>query len=298
MSKHKPSINEVFDFWERNPCDAKDSNKKDRLAYFNDIEQKRYSRLPYIPKIAKFSAYAGKRVLEIGCGLGTDGVQFSKYGALYTGIDLTAEAVMLARQNFTLRGISAKFCQADAEALPFPKEIFDHVFSHGVIHHTPRPEKIVAEIYRVLKPGGTITVMLYNKNSINYYIEIMFLRKIGRRLLRPSWAPHLLASLSGFDQTKLAGHRTKLFSIPNPTPEQWISMNTDGPYCPLAKIYSASESAALFAEFYNFRTEVHNFDRSHWSFLGRIISTGLADKIGHRWGWSRIVYATKPIDNR
>lgn len=294
MHLSAPGIEDVRNFWESRPCENDRSQSRDRLKHFMEIEKIRYSKAPYILRVGNFTAYAGKKVLEIGCGLGTDGVQFAKSGASYTGVDLTKASVLLARENFALRGLQGIFYQVNAESLPFADQAFDHVYTFGVIHHTPRPEAIVAEIYRILKPGGTTTVMLYNRSSINYYLEIMFLRKISRKLLKPGWAPSLLASLLGLDLKKLVGHRNMLLSNPNPTPEQWISMNTDGPDCPLSRVYSASEAARLFARFINFRTGVYLFDRSHWGPIGSMLSGRLVEKIGSLWGWNRMVFASKP----
>src|SRR6266481_7746186 len=66
-------------------------------------------------------------------------------------------------------GLPGRFETANAEEkLPFADNTFDHVYSFGVIHHSPAPERIASEIHRVLKKGGTFTVMLYNRSSINY----------------------------------------------------------------------------------------------------------------------------------
>jgi hypothetical protein len=146
----------------------------------------------------------------------------------------------------------------------------------------------------VLKPHGTVTAMLYNRTSINYYVEIMFLRKLGRLLLRPQGAPALMARTLGLPRAKLERHRAHLLRIPHPTREQWVSMNTDGPDCPLARVYSAEEARALFEGFDDVETEVHLFDRSHWPYLRRLISDRVAEVIGARFGWNRIVRATKP----
>jgi hypothetical protein len=124
-----------------------------------------------------------------------------------------------------------------------------------------------------VKPGGSFAAMLYNRNSINYYVEIMFLRRLGRMLLRPAWAPGMIARVVQQPREKLEGHRRNLLRIPHPTHEQWVSMNTDGPDCPLARVYSAGEARALFSGFANVRTEVHLFDRSHWPLIERGLPT-------------------------
>ena len=287
-------IAEVKEFWNANPCQAWLSSEDDRRRYFEDITRKRYQgREWHIPTVARFAAFRGKDVLEIGCSMGTDGLEFAKNGARYTGVDLTPKAIELATERFGLFGVPGRFEVANAEqCLPFADNCFDHVYSFGVIHHSPTPEKIVREIYRVLKPGGTLTVMLYNHSSINYHIEIMFLRRIFRWCLLPAFMPGLLAAVTGFDRWKLEGHRKLLEK--KMTKEQWISMNTDGPFCPLARVYGPREAAVLFKDFENVRQEVWEFNVDHWSFIGRAIPDRVAKWIGRRYGWHRMIYAQKP----
>ena len=283
-------IDSVRSFWNANPCDTpKAENKEDRLAFFMGIEATRYGEQPHIRDVAQFDRFEGRRVLEIGCGVGTDGAQFARAGADYFGVDLTDAAVALASENFALRGLSGTFQRVNAEALPFPEASFDHVYSFGVIHHTVQPEKIVAEIRRVLKPGGTFSVMLYNRTSANYYLQILFLRRLGRMLLRPAFAPGLFARVLRLPLAKLEGHRTQMLRIPNPTREQWISMNTDGPDCPLARVYSAAEVRRLFSDFSDVQTSVEHFDRSHWPLIGNLIPDRVSRWIGRRLGWHRMI---------
>src|SRR3954447_18948571 len=201
-SEETPTIETVRNFWESNPCGNETSTSSDRLAYFTEVEEYRYRHAPGIPRAARFADYRGKRVLEIGCGMGTDASQFAKGGADYVGVDLTEAAATLARENLAVRGLPGQTLAANTERLPFPDKSFDHVYSYGVIHHTENPEAVIQEIRRVLKPGGTLTVMLYNRTSINYYVEIMGLRKLGRAVLRPRWAPALLARHLGLSREK------------------------------------------------------------------------------------------------
>jgi len=135
--------------------------------------------------------------------------------------------------------------------------------------------------------------MVYNRSSINYYIEIMFLRKLFRLLLRPSWMPRVLSSVLGFKRSVLERHRQLMLERPHMTKAEWISINTDGPDCPLAKVYNAGEARKLFSKFDDFRTEAWHFDRSHWSFLGRALPDRFVRYLGRRWGWHRVVYVRK-----
>jgi len=290
----KTSIDEVKGFWNATPCQSRLSQQTERRRYFEEISQKRFrGREWHIPIIAKFDTFRGKDVVEIGCGVGTDGIEFARNGANYVGVDLTPNSVELTRERFKVFEVPGRFEVANAEeGLPFADASVDHVYSFGVIHHSPAPEKIVREIYRVLRKGGTFTVMLYNRSSINYYIEIMFLRRILRYLLMPKFMPPLLATVTGFDRWKLEGHRDLLKR--KLSKEEWISMNTDGPFCPLARVYDHDEAAALFSVFENVRQEVWEFNVDHWSFIGRAIPDAAVKRIGRRWGWHRIIYGQKP----
>ncbi len=290
------NVEQVRDFWNANPCQAALSSSRDRRRYFEEISKRRYSgRDSHVPTIAKFDSFRGKDVLEIGCGIATDGLEFARNGANYVGVDLTPHSIELAKERFDLFGVPGRFEIANAEhGLPFADGSFDHVYSFGVIHHSPAPEKIVEEIRRVLRKGGTFTVMLYNKRSINYYIEIMFLRRLLRWCLLPSFMPGLIAYVTGFERWKLEGHRKILKEKGRISKEDWISMNTDGPYCPLARVYNKQEAAKLFKDFGNFRQEVWEFNVDHWSFVGRAIPKSVALRLGRHWGWHRMIYGAKP----
>lgn len=288
------NISNVKTFWDSSPCQSELSQAKDRHRYFEEISRKRFhGREWHVPTVARFDAFRGKSVVEIGCGVGTDGIEFARNGANYTGIDLTPNSVELTRERFQVFGVPGRFEVANAEeGLPFPDASVDHVYSFGVIHHSPAPEKIVREIYRILKSGGTFTVMLYNRNSINYYVEIMFLRRLFRWCLLPAFMPGLVATVTGFDRWKLEGHREILKK--KITKEQWISMNTDGPFCPLARVYSQREAAVLFKDFESVRQEVWEFNVDHWPLIRKVMPDSVAKWIGRQWGWHRMIYGKKP----
>src|SRR4030095_10882917 len=140
---------DVKGFWNANPCQSRLSQEADRRRYFEEISQKRFQgREWHVPIVAKFDSFRGKDVLEIGCGIATDGLEFACRGANYIGTDLTPQAIELARERFSLFGIRGRFEVANAEErLPLPDASIDHVYSFGVIHHSPTPEKIVRGMY-------------------------------------------------------------------------------------------------------------------------------------------------------
>jgi ubiquinone/menaquinone biosynthesis C-methylase UbiE len=157
----------VRDFWNTKPCGTLGVVLRNPdLAYFERIRERRYRLEPFVKTYAGFAEARGKEVLEIGCGVGTDGVEFARHGARYTGIDLSPASLDLAKKNFELHGLSGTLLASDSEKLPFGDARFDFVYSWGVLHHTPFPAQAIAEVKRVLKPGGTFCIMLYNRRSL------------------------------------------------------------------------------------------------------------------------------------
>lgn len=289
-------IEKVQQFWNAHPCGSDNSTNEDRKKYYQEVESHRYGKIRSIHGVADFDKYKGKRVLEVGCGVGTDGRQFSKNGALYCGINLDEGSTLLASEGFKVMELDGEVRQMNAEDMEFPDNSFDHIYSHGVIHHSPDTEKIVGEMYRVLKPGGTINVMVYNRTSINYYFEIMFLRKLFRLALYPKFAPGLFSKILGFEKQKLEKHRDIMIRE-KMTKDRWISINTDGPDCPLAKVYNKREINTIFCKkgFQDIQNHVRYFNKQHYSFIGKLIPNTVADKIGNVAGWHRWVKAVKPI---
>ncbi len=169
-------------------------------GFFKELDEYRFDKLNYLPNLVNFSAYQGKTILEVGCGVGIDLVRFAKGGARVTGVDLSPVALELARQNFAHNGLDADLCLMNGEALDFEDDSFDVVYAHGVLQYTANPGKMVAEIYRVLKTGGEAILMVYNKyswlNMLSMVMQVSLehedapvLRKFSsrefRRLLEP-----------------------------------------------------------------------------------------------------------------
>ena len=144
-------------------------------AFFDDLDEYRFDKLHYLPQVVDFSSFRGQRLLEVGCGIGTDLVRFAKGGARVTGIDLAHTAIDLARKNFELNGVQAEELRvANGEALPFPDASFDVVYGHGVIQYTSDAPQLIRECHRVLKPGGTGIFMVYNRVSwLNALSKVM-----------------------------------------------------------------------------------------------------------------------------
>jgi ubiquinone/menaquinone biosynthesis C-methylase UbiE len=135
-------------------------------AFFDDLDDYRFDKLHYLPRLVDFASYRGRTLLEIGCGIGTDLVRFARGGAEVTGVDLSATAIELAKKNFELHGLTARELRvANGEALPFADASFDVVYAHGVIQYTADAPKLIRECHRVLKPGGEAVFMVYNRIS-------------------------------------------------------------------------------------------------------------------------------------
>lgn len=134
-------------------------------GFFQQLDEYRYDKLRYLPRVVDFSAYRGKSLLEVGCGVGIDLVRFANSGSVVTGIDLSRTAIELARQNFAHHELQGELMLMNGEKLEFPASSFDAVYAHGVLQYTADAQKMIDEIFRVLKPGGEAILMVYNKYS-------------------------------------------------------------------------------------------------------------------------------------
>lgn len=181
-------------------------------AFFVDLDGYRFDKLHYLPRIVDFSGFAGQRLLEVGCGIGTDLVRFAKGGAVVTGVDLSATAIELARRNFAHAGLAdrADLRVADAEALPFPDNSFDVVYGHGVLQYAADPGAMLRECRRVLKPGGRAIFMVYNRISwLNGLSKLMKvdLEHEDAPVLRKYSIAEFKALLSGFADVTIQPER-------------------------------------------------------------------------------------------
>jgi SAM-dependent methyltransferase len=143
-------------------------------GFFDELEEYRFDKLQYLPRVVDFGSYRGLRLLEVGCGVGTDLVRFAKGGALVTGIDLSERAVDLCRRNLAANGVSGDVQVMDGEQMTYSDDTFDVVYAHGVLQYSPNPNAMIGEIHRVLKLGGPAIVMVYNRYSwLNFMSKVM-----------------------------------------------------------------------------------------------------------------------------
>lgn len=163
------TIDDVRQYWNTYINDVEVINEPlGSPAFFDALERYRYEKIDFLKSYVDFGRYAGKSVLEVGCGPGIDLMQFARAGAKVFARDLTPNAVALARANLAREGLSGDIQEGNAETLGFPDDTFDVYYSNGVLHHTLDTERAISEAHRVLKPGGEAIVMLYNRRSWLY----------------------------------------------------------------------------------------------------------------------------------
>lgn len=144
------------------------SKPKGSLDYFNEVEAKKYHVEPHIPQFADFARWSGKSVLEVGCGIGTDAINFARNQAEYVGVELSRQSLNLAERRFRVFGLNGTLVEGDAEQLDkldLGRKNFDLIYSFGVLHHTPNPGRALSKIRALCHSDTEIRVMLYARNS-------------------------------------------------------------------------------------------------------------------------------------
>lgn len=186
---------QVRRFWDASICGEVYAEGATIGEQFERHTARRYQLEPYIADFAQFDSGTGKDVLEIGVGMGADHVEWARHGPRsLTGVDLTPQAVEWTRKRISHYGFRSDIRTADAESLPFPDDQFDLVYSWGVLHHTPDTARALAEVRRVLRPGGTARIMMYHYRSIvGYMLWIRYAVGSGRfsTSLRDIYSNHL-----------------------------------------------------------------------------------------------------------
>lgn len=163
-------IDDVKKYWDRRPCNIRHSAKPvGTKEYFDEVEARKYFVEPHIPAFAEFERWKGKKVLEIGCGIGTDTINFARAGATVTAVDLSSESIALAKKRAEVFGLSDKitFYNTNTEELSktVPVEPYDLIYSFGVLHHTPHPDVALMQLRKYAKRGTEIKLMMYYRWS-------------------------------------------------------------------------------------------------------------------------------------
>jgi ubiquinone/menaquinone biosynthesis C-methylase UbiE/uncharacterized protein YbaR (Trm112 family) len=256
--------------------------EKGTWEYFRETDRRWFNwhrpflhvQYPLLHKFIDMKQLAGRRVLDIGCGVGTMFEQWAAMGANITGIDMAPKHAYLTRQRADLFGIAGRVFHADAERLPFADESFDFAYSWGVIHHTPNTPQAFREIYRVLRPGGRFFVMVYHRHSFHYWYNKMF---------------------------KWGVLRLKLLSM---TPQQVANRSSDGVLYggnPLSQYLTRAELRAMTGAFTGVELTmtghadtIRQFPMKRLPLAKLVIPTALAARLMRTWGHLAVVAGEKP----
>lgn len=241
---------EIQDFWQTHPCgDAlvgglHEESRGDYEAFFTRYDNFRYTKEKHILDCLDAIDFKDKRVLEIGLGQGADAEQIIGRGGIWSGLDLTQEAVERTQMRLKIRNLSFETIkQGSALEIPFEDNNFDIVFSHGVLHHIPEIKIAQKEIARVLKPDGELVAMLYSKWSLNYLLAIGVVRRVGLlglKLIRFDPGGIYSQHLKNINKTGVR----KYLQMKN-----FIHLNTDGPMNPYSKVYDEALIKKDFTDF-------------------------------------------------
>ena len=243
--------------------------------FFERVLEGRFGReMHFLREVIPYRSFADRRLLEIGCGAGYDAYEFARFGADYTGIDLVPENIHRTKVHLGLYGLKADVREADAEDLPFPDSSFDVVFSNGVLHHTPDIAQAFSEVSRVLQPGGEFWVLLYNRDSVFYWL-----------------------TLGLFDHVLRRGYRRRSFQerlamIENPGVSDEL---------PLVNVFSRRQVRRLLGDFTEVHISVRKLVPEDFPYLPKVgqrpferIPQRWLDRLGHMAGWYVIASARKP----
>jgi ubiquinone/menaquinone biosynthesis C-methylase UbiE len=259
--------NAAIQQWTNRPCGALNGLDSHSLAYFEAVEHDRYeSHAPWMRAFVNFDSFAGKKVLEVGVGQGTDLVQFAKGGADVSGIDITQRHLELAARNFALRGLHANLKYAAAAAIPFESGSFDVVYSFGVLHCTDNTVRSLSECHRVLKPGGELIVAMYHKYSFFHAYTILVTGILRGNLQRLGYKGLMSLVESGADGLE---------------------------FSPLVKTYSRSQLRNMLEDFSKVKFDVRHLTPDDFGRLRGLVPTSFCEFAGKHVGWYIFARATK-----
>jgi len=268
-----PSIRAVENYWNERPCNIRHSPKPvGSREYFDEVEARKYFVEPHIPAFADFERWRGKRVLEIGCGIGTDSINFARHGADLTIVELSQSSLDLTKQRFEVFDLHARFIQGNAEELDElipPGEKFDLIYSFGVIHHSPGPRRIVQTLPRLMQNDSELRLMIYN---------------------RLSWKVLWIYMRYGLENL---GHLRSLIA-------RYSEAQTG---CPLTYVYSDQEARELLVGFevqdmwndHIFPYQIEPYKRYEYkkTWYFRYMPNGMFNWLAHLAGWHKMIIARR-----
>ena len=210
------SHDQIIQYWNNQPCNINHS-KKDFLSreYFDEVESKKYYVEPHIPNFADFDKWKGKKVLELGCGIGTDSINFARSGADLTIIELSDRSLEICKKRFDVFGLKATFINGNIEECDqLTHGKFDLIYSFGVIHHTLDPSQVLKSIKNLCHEETLIKIMIYSKFSYKIF-NLMHVEN--------TWDMSLMSNI--------------------------IRLNSEAQYgCPVTYTYSIDEARKLFGD--------------------------------------------------
>lgn len=257
--------------WNTTPCGTGEylsGAEPETLAWFDQIREDRYRISdPWMLRHFDYASGRGQRVLEIGHGLGSDLLTWAEAGAETHGIDITEEHHRLTKLNFALHGREAKLELADAARIPYPDEHFDIVYSNGVLHHTRDIAACIAEVRRVLKPGGHLLMSVYRRHSAFHYATLLAAQGIVRGKLWRLGYDGLLATIErGADGISIK---------------------------PYVRLYTARELRTLLARFVSTDIRAAHFNVQHFPVIWRVLPQRIETKLEPVLGWYLVITAQK-----
>ena len=282
MIYRPPTKQAVRKFWGTRPCGVVHSAAPvGTPAFYQETERHRFAihtdwDRPFLREVINFAAYSGKRILEVGCGIGVDALEWRRAGNRVVAMDLNLPSCQLTKGRFLDADLhDGRFLNADAENLPFPDETFDVIYSFGVLHHSPDTEQAVREIHRCLRPGGEVIVMLYHKWAAMVWCSVL----LG----------------AGIRQGGL--WKTRSFADLISRYTEWDSQSVDN-INPLTKVYSRRQVRRMFDGFSDVRLGTHYLRPGHFGPLARflpLLPTAVTRQLHQVIGWNLLVKAVKPI---
>jgi len=270
---------EIRRFWGGMPCGVVSSRQPvNSHAFFAETARHRFQihtdwDRAFLRDAIRFHEHNNKQVLEIGCGIGVDGLEWALAGNRYVGLDYNLPSCQITRGRFQAAGREGSFSNGDAENLPFADESFDVIYSFGVLHHTPGTEKAVEEVYRCLKPGGLAIIMLYYKWSAMVFGDILLDRGLRQGAL---WK---------------AGGIGQLISKYT----EWDSQ-TETSVNPLTRVFSKREARRMFRPFRDIEMELHYLWPGHFGPFRRLallLPNSITHNLHRYLGWNLIIRAVK-----
>ena len=229
----------------------------------------------------------GRKVLEVGCGIGKDARFLTENGIDYTGLDYSFRTLGLAQKHFEFAGLRKRFVNGDAVALPFADGTFGQAISIGVIHHIVGTPEACRELMRVTAPGGIVRVMFYNRESyhhalVNWVVRPLIWLMLHVRVLEAflRWAPEKYRHLYAISKQQGLSRELLLATSAD------TSFAGRDNFIPRSGFWTEREMRGLFSGLEDFR-----FTRRDLKYFPLPFLRGWVER---RWGFFLTMTARKP----